>query len=522
MRPRIVLALLSLALVAFPAGTASADASHSHRHSTRPAARALHRAQALFAHPTPGHARRRSTGAAPAHGRDASMLLRDLALHLRGLAPADRRTAERILARPSDGAKDEWGFGYTAPERTPTCNDRICVHSVDAAPGTNPDAATPEQVQTTLDVFDHVWQTEVTDMGYQAPKSDLSSTNNGGDGRLDVYLADTGAQKIYGYCTTDDPAASTRRDVSGYCVVDNDFATSQLGGASPLASLEVTAAHEFFHAVQFSYDVNADLWFMESTAAWIEDEVYDDVNDNFQFLRVGPLGHPNVPLDYFDPDPSDSAYYPQYGGWVFWKYVSETYGADTVKLVWQKAAQTYSLAALRSVLAARDVDLTQMFAKFGAVNRYPGRYYSEGAHYPRAPLAKRFLLTRHRRAVKPVSADLNHLSNLTVRFKHTRTLHGAPRLRLRLDMADRDRGSAATVVVHLRDGRISRRPVHLDRRGDGHKTVPFSRSRVSYVELTLTDASTRYACGKGDYRLSCSGLPKDDGVRATFAAKAVR
>ena len=53
-------------------------------------------------------------------------------------------------------------------------------------------------------------------------------------------------------------------------------------------SLRVTAAHEFFHAIQFAYDVNEDIWFMEGTATWVEDEVYDSINDNYQFLAVQP------------------------------------------------------------------------------------------------------------------------------------------------------------------------------------------------------------------------------------------
>jgi hypothetical protein len=37
--------------------------------------------------------------------------------------------------------------------------------------------------------------------------------------------------------------------------------------------LKVTAAHEFFHAVQFAYDIGEDGWLMESTATWMEEHV---------------------------------------------------------------------------------------------------------------------------------------------------------------------------------------------------------------------------------------------------------
>ena len=38
---------------------------------------------------------------------------------------------------------------------------------------------------------------------------------------------------------------------------------------------------------------------MEATATWAEDELYDDVNDNRQYLADGPLGQPDQSLDQF-------------------------------------------------------------------------------------------------------------------------------------------------------------------------------------------------------------------------------
>lgn len=44
-------------------------------------------------------------------------------------------------------------------------------------------------------------------------------------------------------------------DVSAYCVVDNDYAVEEFGVRNtPLENLQVTVAHEYFHAVQFAYD----------------------------------------------------------------------------------------------------------------------------------------------------------------------------------------------------------------------------------------------------------------------------
>jgi hypothetical protein len=83
-----------------------------------------------------------------------------------------------------------------------------------------------------------------------------------------VYLADVGANGLYGYCTTDDPSAFDPNypyfDVSAFCVVDNDMSPSQFqGGANRVPALQVTLAHKFIHAVQAAYDWFEDAWFME-------------------------------------------------------------------------------------------------------------------------------------------------------------------------------------------------------------------------------------------------------------------
>ena len=58
-------------------------------------------------------------------------------------------------------------------------------------------------------------------------------------------------------------------------MIDNDYAPLQFPGTTPLTDLEVTLAHEYNHVLQFGYDAFQDTWFVESTATWMEDQVYD-------------------------------------------------------------------------------------------------------------------------------------------------------------------------------------------------------------------------------------------------------
>ena len=191
----------------------------------------------------------------------------------------------------------------------------------------------PDYVETVDTTLENVWSTEVGAMGYRAPKSDANSPHHGPDSKLDVYIANIGNKGLYGYCTTDDPHTTKPSyrywDMSAYCVLDDDYAPAQFPPpyANGLAALQVTAAHEFFHAVQFAYDYSEDSWFMEGTAAWMEDEVYDAVNDNRQYLSRSALAKPSVPVD------RGNGFY-QYGAWIFWRYLTESFDPDLVRETW--------------------------------------------------------------------------------------------------------------------------------------------------------------------------------------------
>jgi len=189
----------------------------------------LERARSLF--DLAGVRSRFGDVASPAPG-DVTLDLRDLRLVEDRLTPSQRRTAAALLARPTDGAADAFGNGYTVPEATPVCGANACFHwvasTVDAPNPTDANATgVPDWVETVESAFDTVWSTEITTDGFRAPKSDATSTDHGPDGRLDVYLADIGDQGYYGYCASDDPAdfggTYAYFDASAFCVIDNEI-----------------------------------------------------------------------------------------------------------------------------------------------------------------------------------------------------------------------------------------------------------------------------------------------------------
>jgi hypothetical protein len=491
-------------LLAAPGATARADTAGAGKAaSATPSAaeKALDRAQTILDGTRRG---------------DATLALRDLALRLDELDAGDRAAAQRVLARPT-GGNDEDSYGSNPV--TNICSDVVCVHYV----VTGPEATTPSYAQTTLDTATFVHKRYVA-AGYRAPKAD---GGKGGSDLPDIYIANIGDRRLYGYCTTDENKPFRPPwDRYAYCVVDNDYSSSEFPTNTPLENLQVTVAHEYFHAVQYAYDFAEDGWLLEATAAWVEDELYDGVDDNRQYLAASPLRQPRKSMDQFDI--TGGGYH--YGIWIFFRYLSERFPASQgglatiVRDIWRRAdgsgparKDQYSWQAVSTVLRARKTTPQQIFTAFSAANRRPGKTYSEGKAYRASPLAGKIALAKRqvRREVR-----LSHLSSATYRATPARALTGPTwKLRVSVDMAPTFRGSHAVITTYLKNGTQRVLPVKLDKQGNGSRPVVFARGKVSWVEVTLANASGRFACWKQTL-FSCQGVAKDDRLlqRVTFRA----
>ncbi len=438
-----------------------------------------------------------------------------------------------ISRRPTGGNADPQGDGYSVPSKH-VCGPHLCVYWVsstaDAPPATDGNHnQVPDQVDRTLAAFEVAWAAEVGRMGFRAPKSDITSRDHGPDGRLDVYLADVGAGNLDGYVATDDPHASDDsylyRDYSAYVVVDNDFSTSQLGSSGGLGGLRVTAAHEFFHAVQYAYDSGEDDWLMEGTAVWMEDQVADDVNANRIWLRESPLAHPWVPVD-------SSQGLNEYGAWIFWRFLTESHGAggsdpSLVRRVWELAADApgdpnlFSARAVLKALASRHRSLASALAGFGVWNLAPAVFYEEGAAYPSSPIVRHHRVSVRRPIAGWSTLHLNHLSTGAVSFEPGSGSPATASLRLVLDAPPTNTGSAARVMVFQRSGFLRVIPVTLNQQGDADLRVPFGATQVLRVVLVYANASTSFRCWTGA-GYSCNGLSRADRMPFSYLAALVR
>ena len=492
---------------------------------------ALERALSLF-HPGLVEARFGAIGRPDPH--DATMILRDLFIRKRQLSGSELRQANSLLARPSDRRRDFPGaakWTVTEAAASPFCSANVCVHWVDSTADAPPPAdvapadGIPDWVATTDATLENVWTQEVTNMGYRAPESDSSSRNHGPDGKLDIYLANLLPDGLFGYCTSDDPKIPPPWDVSAYCVLDNDYLG--YGYTDPEAPLDVTAAHEFFHAVQFAYDAYEDRWMMEATAVWMEGEVYGAIHDNYAYLPYGPLGAPGVPLD------KGGTGLHQYGSWIFFRFLSEyplLDGPTIIRDIWDQAdganggPDLYSTAAIARAITLQGQSFGNLFATFAEWAAAPDLQFEEGADYPAAKVAKTSTLRSSDPSFARTSFVLDHLANAYAVILPGAGISGTAKLRVSVDGPDASTGPQASIVILRKDGTAGYVRLTPNANGNGSRRVAFGKGTVREVIVILTNASRRFRNCQPHFATtiwSCSGVPRDDNQTYSFRAKLV-
>ena len=457
-------------------------------------------------------ARRVLSGAAQPADPSATIALRNLWMKRSKLRGPALRSANALLARPTDGDTGDPGGPYTVAEAPPVCNTRLCIHYVPTGPDAPPSI---DWVNQTLAVMDAVWTQEVDQLGYRAPVTDGTK---GGGPQLDVYLKNIGTDGLYGYCVPEQRAS--KRTASSYCALDNDFSAAEFPDASPEDNRVVTGAHEFFHAVQYGYDYAEDVWMLESTATWMEERIATQVNDSRQYLSASPILAPYVPLDAYS-----QRYGFQYGSWVWWEYLSTKYGIGIVRTALQEAGTLKkdggenSIGALQKILRKKG-GLPKTYAKFAAGNLTPAANYPEGAEYPYPRFANGKLLSKKARA-KTFRAKIFHLASATFGFAPKKLRGKKWKLAVSVNGPAKRTSPQAVVIAHLKNGKRQVKLVKLNSNGDGRTKVSFDGRKVIVVSVTLVNASTRYRCNRGT-ALACQGKPLDDKQRFSVTGRVTK
>jgi len=237
----------------------------------------------------------------------------------------------------------------------------------------------PDYAENLAAYADSSYRTQVLQMGYSPPPPD-------GDGKYDIYTQNLGTG-LYGFCEPESPGPAPWTDYTSFIVVHNNFLgfpPNDDPEGPQKGAMKVTVAHEFHHAVQFSYNASTSgrLWFMEVTSTWMEDVVFDLVNDNYNYLSVF-FTEPQTPL-------TNTGIH-MYSSFIWNQYLAQNFGPEIIRQVWQENISFQAVPALDRVLQTRSSSLGREFSRFALWNFYTGsrndsQHYEEGSFYPEMTL----------------------------------------------------------------------------------------------------------------------------------------
>ncbi|MGI8726913.1 MAG: MXAN_6640 family putative metalloprotease [Solirubrobacterales bacterium] len=278
---------------------------------------------------SPDAARGSGAGTGPAAARSVTLLLRRLDRVLPQLERPERRRARSILARPDRSGDGDY-FGREAAG-SPVCDGGVCVHWSRSRRAAPPGAdatgdGIPDFVEQVAAAAARSHEVQNQQLGWREPLPDGRQGARGkvgGSGQLDIYLSELG-NSVFGYAAVDPGSRGRRRP--GYLVLDNDYRGFK---GDPLALMQVTLAHEYNHILQFAYDVAADAWLFESTATWMEEQVFPDVDDYIAFVRNFARA-PAYPM----AEPNGRRPVKIYGSAVWSHWLSSRYGPRVVRDAW--------------------------------------------------------------------------------------------------------------------------------------------------------------------------------------------
>jgi len=228
--------------------------------------------------------------------------------------------------------------------------------------------------------MDSSYKFEVNFLEYPPPPKD---NVQGGDELYDIYVENLG--NLYGY--TDPESKIGISAWTSYIVVDNNYQ----GFFSPgISGLQVTAAHEFHHAIQvgnYAIDDNntpireSDRYFFELTSTSMEEFVFDDVNDYYAYI----YNYTNNPSRSFTRFQSSLDGYDL----AIWNiFVVANFDFDILRQQWEMIPTQNAINAIHLSLINAGSSFPSEYNKFGIWTYFtdfravPGLYFEEAADYP--------------------------------------------------------------------------------------------------------------------------------------------
>lgn len=289
---------------------------------------------------------------------------------------------------------------------------------------------------------------------------------------------------VLGYTS---PQHYSSAPTGSYIVVRYDYTSYSPGkpkGYKDSVAAQITIIHEFMHAVQMAYSAsNLNMFAKEGIAVWSEMWGFPEQNDPVDYVS-NFYSKSNIGLNYdprgeYNPDGnSNGTYYTYpYGSWTFYRYLTDRYGDNLIKDLYEFSRKQIELQALNSTLEKHGHTLNRVAQEFWTTcitmsdnPEHKPYYFQEGKHFnvltytsPRIKYqiskslgqANEISVSNRTDIKDPNSAILNRLGAHYIRFidKNTGTYTLAPHSKsdsLVLVICQHDLKNATTKAINFK------------------------------------------------------------------------
>ena len=268
--------------------------------------------------------------------RSGTPMMHSLSHNWNSLEPATQKVLARQLALPvlsgeatTASSRGHFKIHYATSSIPTVCSNSLSIYhgrSFDDVPHPPAPYTTESWVQAAGDSFEAAYDF-YQGLGYRLPPNFPSAP-------FDVYLTSLECKEEYGETDNLNMVSSPGYPFgsTSYIKIDKDFTDSIFAGYTPLQSLQVTSVHEYHHAIQYGYNYYFDIWYAEMTSTWMEDQLYDSVNQLYGYLWKYIPYASTISLNA----PADGG--SEYGRWLFNRYLAEKFSPDVVRAFWVKLA----------------------------------------------------------------------------------------------------------------------------------------------------------------------------------------
>ncbi len=338
----------------------------------------------------------------------------------------------------------------------------------------------PDYIDSAAVILDHVWDVEINRLGFRPPPDSTGQPVQS----YPVYFSNMGYYGVTNFDLGEDIAALPGYNYASYLELHNNFAGGNFA-TNGLDALKVTAAHEFHHAIQLGYQLRwngninfpelPDRFFMEMTSTFMEDYVYDGVNDYVQYVNRFLGVADGRPFNITDGNT-------EYANCLYLKMLTRLYGVNIVRKIWEHIVRYPALQAIDLTLRSYNDSFEKSFNQYADWLYFSGHhadslhYFKDGALYKDLPVS---------RDPQKLNTDLQYLT-----MRHVRIL------------VDQTSVFKAQVSCPSNAGRLS----HILNTREIQPSVPFNRSQYfsqsqSYPLIVVLTNSTMNAIENIQYDL---------------------